>query len=108
MSDLQRWSVKETKDVLNDLDRYIRYLLFVKKNEQAADAVLSDYDDTIAELEAVAGSLALMKNPRYAAKGYRVIRFKKHDYYLIYRVEGDVAVVYQMLHDLQDQEKSIR
>ena len=42
-----------------DLDRYIRYLFAVKRNEQAARNVLEDFEATIKALKNVAGSLKL-------------------------------------------------
>ena len=79
-----------------------------KQNEQAAESLVRDYEDTVERLRNVAGSLKLIDNPRYGQAGYRKIRFLNHDYYLIYRVEGDTAIIYRMLHDLQDMDKALR
>ena len=46
-----------TKDAEEDLDRYVRYLLFEKKNEQAAGNLLDDFEATKNSLSRVAGSL---------------------------------------------------
>lgn len=40
------YKVVVTKDAEEDLDSFIRYLLFEKKNEQAAQSVLDDFEDT--------------------------------------------------------------
>ena len=44
------WEVITTDDVEEDLDRFVEYLLYQKKNEQAATAVLDDlfyFKDTV-------------------------------------------------------------
>ena len=102
------WKVLVSDDVLQDLDNFVYYLLVEKLNEQAANAVLEDYDETIDILATVAGRLKLLEDPEFAEKGYRKIRFQRHNYYLIYRIVEDSAVVYRMFHDLQDLDKALR
>ena len=53
-----------TTDAENDLDQFIRYLIQEKKNIQAAQNVLNDFDATKESLKMVAGSLKLCDNPR--------------------------------------------
>lgn len=96
------WIVKESIDVQNDLDEFVRYLLIDKKNEQAAIAVLNDYDDTLNELSKVAGSLKLLDDEEMARLGYRKIRFQRHRYYLVYKIIESNAIVLRMFHELQD------
>ena len=95
-----------TEDVQNDLDNFVYYLLVEKLNEQAAKAVLDDYDETIDELEKVAGSLKPSDDSELSE--YRKIRLRRHDYYLLYRLEGDTAVVDRMFHDLQDLDEAMK
>lgn len=49
-NDLPTWNVIVTEDVEQDLDNYVYYLLVEKMNDQAATALLDDYDETIVEL----------------------------------------------------------
>ena len=65
------YKVVVTKDAEADLDKFIKYLLFEKRNEQAARNVLNDYDVTIESLKIVAGSLKLCDNPRLRKHEYR-------------------------------------
>ena len=106
--ELRLWSVIATDRVQENLDDYVYYLLMEKQNEQAADSLVKDYEDTVERLKKVAGSLKLIDNPRYGEAGYRKIRFLRHDYYLIYRVEDNTAIIYRMLHDLQDMDKALQ
>lgn len=46
-----------TSDAEEDLDRFIRYLLFVKQNPQAAANVLNDLEETKQNLSGIAGSM---------------------------------------------------
>ena len=41
------YKVVVTKDAEDDLERFIKYLVIEKKSIQAAENVLSDYDETI-------------------------------------------------------------
>ena len=98
------WEVITTDDVEEDLDRFVEYLLYQKKNEQAATAVLDDFEETVDKLEGLAGALGPVNNPRLAALGYRKNLFQRHSYYLIYHIEGEKAIVDHMYHGLQDKD----
>ena len=96
-----------TKDAEEDLDRFIKYLIFEKKSVQAAQNVLNDYDATIESLKHVAGSLKLCDNPRLRELEYRRINFLNHRYFMLYRIVDDVAVVDDVFHELQDYENKM-
>ncbi|WP_044931798.1 type II toxin-antitoxin system RelE/ParE family toxin [Oribacterium sp. NK2B42] len=95
-----------TDDVQNDLDNFVYYLLVEKLNEQAAKALLDDYDASIDRLSEVAGSLKHLEDPELSE--YRKLRLTKHDYYFLYRVVGNNAIVDRMFHDLQDLDKAMK
>ena len=75
------YKVVVTSDAENDLDQFIQYLLFKKKNFQAAQNVLNDFEATKKSLAQVAESLKLCENPRLQMLGYRRINFLSHRYY---------------------------
>ena len=102
---MKTWEVLIAEDVQNDLDNFVYYLLVEKLNEQAATALLDDYDETIDELAKIAGSLKKLDDPELSE--YRKIRLRRHDYYLLYRIVGDTVVVDRMFHDLQDLDKAM-
>ncbi len=97
-----------TTDAEESLDRFIRYLLYEKQNSQAASSVLNDFEATVRTLSKVAESLKLCDNPRLNALGYRKIHFLSHRYFLLYRVEGNLAIVDNVFHEMQDYENSVR
>ena len=72
------YKVVVTRDAEEDLERFIKYLIFEKKSLQ----VLNDYDVTIESLRHVAGSLKLCDNPRLHQLKYRRINFLNHRYFI--------------------------
>ena len=102
------YKVVITTDAEEDLDKFIRYLLFEKHNGQAASNVLNDFEATKQTLSSVAGSLKLCDNPRLNTLGYRKIHFLSHRYFMLYRVDGNLAVVDNIFHELQDYENRVR
>ena len=81
------WTVFE-QDAEADLDRFITYLLFEKKSEQAARNLLNDFEVTKTSLSNVAGSLKFCDNPKLRELGYRICI--------------SVIGTYQSLHNLAD------
>ena len=101
------YKVVVTTDAEEDLERYIRYLLVVKRNEQAAKNVLDDFESTVKSLKSVAGSLKLCENPRLRKLGYRRINFLSHRYFMMYRIVEDTVFVDNIFHELQDYERKM-
>ena len=86
------YRVVVTKDAEDDLDRFIKYLIWEKESMQAAQNVLNDYDATIESLKHVAGSLKLCDNPRLRQLEYRRINFLNHRYFMLYRIVDNVLL----------------
>ena len=80
-----------TAEAEEDLNQFVQYLLFAKKNKQAAKNVLDDFEDTIKKLKNVASSLKVCDNSRLQSLGYRRINFQQHRYFMLYRIENDIA-----------------
>lgn len=96
------YKIQLTEDAEQNLDSYIRYLLFVKKSEQAAGNLLDDFEATKRSLELVAGSLSYCENLRLKELGYKKISFLSHRYFMLFRIQGNVAIVDNIFHELQD------
>ena len=94
-------------DAEEDFDRFITYLLFEKKSEQAARNLLNDFEETKTSLANVADSLKLCDNPKLRALGYRRINFLSHRYFMLYRIENDTVYVDNIFHELQDFENKM-
>ena len=102
------YKVVITSDAEEDLDRFIQYLLFVKQNPQAAANVLNDFEKTKQNLSNNAGGMKLCDNPHLRALGYRKMHFQAHRYFMLYRIENDLAIVDNIFHELQDYENKVR
>lgn len=100
------YKVLFTSDAEADLEGFIRYLLY-EKSEQAASNFLDDFETTKQTLSRVAGSLKLCDNPKLSILGYRRINFMSHRYFMLYRLEGETAVVDNIFHELQDYENKM-
>ena len=101
------YKVVVTSDAEEDLERFIKYLIFEKESKQAAENVLNDYDVTIESLKHVAGSLKLCDNPRLCQLEYRRINFLNHRYFMLYRIVDNVVFVDNIFHELQDYENKM-
>ena len=101
------YKVVVTEDAEEDLEKFVRYLLFEKKNEQAAKNLLEDFDSTVRSLTLVAGSLKYCENPKFKIEGYKRINFMSHRYFMLYHIEGTTAIVDNIFHELQDYENNL-
>lgn len=98
------YKVVITEDAELDMDNFVHFLLFEKKNEQAASNLIDDFDAVIAILTHAAESIKLCENQHLRELGYRRINFKSHRYFMLYRVKEDMVYVDNIFHELQDYE----
>ena len=101
------YSVVMTGEAEEDLDRFIYYLLYEKKNKQAARNLLDDFELTKKSLAYVAGSLQDCTAPRLKEYGYKRINFMSHRYFMLYRIEDDKVIIDNIFHELQDYENKL-
>ncbi len=87
-----------TKYAQAQLDEYIGYIAIKLQNIEAARAVRDDAGDTKNRLSQVAGIL----RDTDEFPSYKKIRFLRHRYVMIYRIEGDKVFVDYIFHELQD------
>ncbi len=98
------YKVVITRDAKAHLAQILRYLRQDLGSEQAARNVKADISETKDRLSHVAGSLKLCENHRLRDLGYRTIHLKRHNYFMIYRIQGNTVYVDAIYHDLQDYE----
>ena len=101
------YNVVVTPDAEKDLDNFITYLLFEKKSEQAARNLLDDFEETKGILSNVAASLKDCENPKLKQFGYKRINFRKHRYFMLYRIVEDMVIIDSMFHELEDYENHL-
>lgn len=100
------YKVITTPKALQQLDSYISYIQYTLLNDEAANSVWQDAIDTATELENVAGSLRPCKNLKLKELGYHPMFFLRHNYVMLYRIEGSIVYVDGIYHQLQDYENS--
>lgn len=101
------YNIVMTADAREDLERFIRYLLYEKQNRQAAKSVLDDFEKTVKVLKISADSLGLCENNRLKSMGYRRINFLSHRYFMLYRIVEDHVFIDNIFHELQDYERKM-
>ena len=82
-------------------------MIEIKHSKQAANSVIDDDYDTIDRLESIAGSIRIEDDSMCAAFGYRRINFLRHDYFMLYRLEGNTAIIDRMFHQREDYRNKI-
>lgn len=88
----------------SQLSDYIEYIYFTLLNDQAARSVYQDAVETWERLSNMAGSLKYCSHPVLRKKRIQVIPFKRHQYVMLYRVEGEIVYVEAIYHQKQDYE----
>ena len=101
------YKVVITVDAENDLIRHIKYILEKFYNDQAAKNVTDDFEEKNS-LSKSAGSLQYCENPRLRAFGYKRINYLHHDYFILFRVVDDMAIVDNIFHFREDYENKMR
>ncbi|MDY6304755.1 MAG: type II toxin-antitoxin system RelE/ParE family toxin [Oribacterium sp.] len=102
------FEVKMTPVAEKKLDDFLWYLIFVKKSEQAARNVYTDFLETKDALAVTAGSLGFIKESKLKKQGFKRINFKHHNYFMIFHLDENRAIVDDMFHGLQDYENRMR
>lgn len=90
------YEILVTETAENRFDEALQYLIYEKKNKQAACNLLSDFERTKNRLGQVAESLRLCENETLKDLGYRRINFIDHRYFMLYRVEGKKVFIDQI------------
>lgn len=102
------YKVLITKEAENDLDNIIKYILFEKKNKEAATSIMDDFSEIIKRLSYSAGSFKLCDNLKLKDLGYRRLNFFRHDYFILYRIQNNTVLVDKIFHFKQDLENKIK
>ena len=87
------------------LQKSLDYIRDVLLAPLAAQAVWEDALETVRELKTVAGALRLCSDARLRSLGYHAARFRRHDYVMLYRIEGRTVFIDAVYHLRQDYER---
>ena len=102
------YRVVVSADAKADLKRYIAYLQKKKRNPQAAGNVLDDFRQTRITLAHSAGAIGLPESEELQKRGLKRMNFLRHDYFLLYKVDGNLAIVTNIFHALEDFENKLK
>ena len=99
------YRVVVTKSAAEQFEKILYYVGIVLKNEQAFRHLLDDFDETCEQLALVADNIRLCDEPELAELGYRKIRFRRHNYLMLFAIDENIVRVDRIYHELQDYEK---
>ena len=102
-----QYSVEISELAEKQYDEILSYIANQLKNSQAVKNVIDDFDSTVNRLEKMADKFGICKSERLKALGLHKIRFEKHRYLFVYRIDGQQVVIEGMYHELQDYENAI-
>ena len=102
-----RYNVEVSDLAEEQYDAILNYLANVKKNPQAVNGVIADYDFAIEQLEEKAELFGFCKKQMLRGLGFRKLLFRKHRYLFVYRIIEDRVIIEGMYHELQDYENAL-
>ena len=105
---MKNYKIVVTDDAKEDLKRYREYLFKKKHSPQSAKNLVLDFRETRKVLEDVAGSIKEPESEALVKRGLKRINLLKHNFFLLFRIEGSVAYVTDMFHELEDYENKLR
>lgn len=74
---------------------------------QAAQALFDDYRATKQHLADVAGAIKEPESEKMKLRRLKRINFLKHNYFFLFRINGDNAEIVAMFHGLEDYENKL-
>lgn len=97
-----------TSQAERQAQKILDYIVYELENMQAAINVEQDMKDTVIRLSCTAGNLKLCDDINLRTLGYRTIHFRRHSYFMLYKIVDRCAYVIGIYHDLQDYENILR
>lgn len=88
-------------------DNILDYLANEKKNPQAVNGVIDDFDYAVEQLERIPDTFGYCQDVRLREMGFHKLHFRSHKYLFVYRIKGSTVIIEGMYHELQDYENAI-
>ena len=86
----------------SEIEKAIDYIAVRLNNTAAAMAVLADIEEIYKEIEYMPESFSFCSDPLLFKNEYRKAVLKKHDYVLIFRIDGELIKIYGFFHTLEN------
>lgn len=77
-------------------------------NPDAAQSILEDFEATVQMVERMGDRIPIGTHPIMHDRALRRINFREHRYYLIFRIDNDIAQIVDIAHFLEDPNKVLR
>lgn len=74
---------------------------------QAAQALYDDYRETKTVLAKIAGALADPDDEKLKQRGLKRINFLHHNYFMLFTVENEKAIIVRVFHGLEDYQNKL-
>ena len=104
---MKTYKVQMSPRAKADLRNRISYLVNVKKNPQAASSLMADFRKTRTNLETIAGSIKEPDSDILKSRNLKRINFREHDYFILYRIDGDSVMIMNIFHALENFETKL-
>lgn len=104
---MKSYKVRMSPRARADLKNRISYLVNIKKNPQAAAGVMDDFHKTRAMLESIAGSIKEPDSEILKSRKLKRINFREHDYFILYRIDGNTVMIMNFFHALENFETKL-
>ena len=104
---MKKYRVIEAQIAKKDIKKYVGYLRNIKRSTQAAQALFDDYRVTKQRLAEVAGTIQEPKSQKMKQRGLKRINFSKHNYFFLFRINGNDAEIVAVFHGLEDYENKL-
>ena len=100
---MKTWRVEVVPGVEQRLIEILSYIHDAPlHNPDAAKAIFEDFEATIAAITLLGDRVPIGAHPIMRKRGLRRVNFRKHRFYVVYRVQDDVAQVIRVAHFLED------
>ncbi len=78
--------------------RHLSYIKNELKNQQAAENVYQDFIASVGKLSTIAGSVKEPDDEALIKRGLKRKNFDRHEYFVLFKVDGDKAKVTNVFH----------
>lgn len=105
---MKHYRVVVTKQAQMDLRDKLAYIRDYLKNPQAVQSVYDDYKQTRRVLEDTAGTIKEPENLKLKERGLKRVNFRKHNYFMLFRIVDNRVEVTDIFHGSEDYENKLR
>ena len=99
---MKEYTAKNTPLLEKKLDKNLGYLINRKRSPQAAQSLLRDFVETRESLEKTAGMIKDPDDDKLKIRNLKRINFRRHSYFLLFRINGDFVEIVTMFHELEN------